>query len=110
MNVTTRPLGEIAEFRGGGTPSKSRPEFYEEGSIPWVTPKDMKSWIINSSIDRITEEAVDQSTAKLIPASSVLIVIRSGVLKHTLPVGINQIPVTVNQDLKASYTRKLVMR
>lgn len=94
-------LGEIAEFRGGGTPSKSCPEFYEEGSIPWVTPKDMKSWIINSSIDRITEEAVDQSAAKLIPTSSVLIVIRSGILKHTLPIGINQVPVAVNQDMKA---------
>ena len=108
MKVMYRPLGEIVTFFGGGTPSKSRPEFYEGGSIPWITPKDMKSWIIDSSIDRITSEAMDQSTAKLIPAPGVLVVVRSGVLKHTLPVGINQVPVTVNQDMKALVCSNLV--
>jgi type I restriction enzyme S subunit len=37
----------------------------------------------------------------LIPAGSVLIVVRSGILKHSLPVGINRVPVAINQDLKA---------
>ena len=108
MRFSTRALGEIAEFRGGGTPSKARPEFYENGSIPWVTPKDMKSWRIDSAFDLITDEAVAQSTTQLIPPSSVLVVTRSGVLKHTLPVGINQIVVTINQDMKALVCSELV--
>ncbi len=87
-------------IRGGGTPSKSHPEYYT-GNIPWVTPKDMKSKIIMDSLDHITEEAISASTTNLIPKNSVLMVIRSGVLKHTLPVAINQVPVTVNQDMKA---------
>lgn len=85
---------------GGGTPSKSHPEYFM-GTIPWVSPKDMKQTIINDSIDHITEEAIANSTTNLIPRNSVLMVIRSGILKHTLPVAINNVPVTINQDMKA---------
>lgn len=85
---------------GGGTPSKKCEEFFK-GKIPWVTPKDMKQSIINDSIDHITEDAIVHSTTNLIPIWSVLMVIRSGILKHTLPVAINSIPVTINQDMKA---------
>lgn len=85
---------------GGGTPSKKCEEFFK-GKIPWVTPKDMKQSIINDSIDHITEDAIVHSTTNLIPIWSVLMVIRSGILKHALPVAINSIPVTINQDMKA---------
>ena len=88
---------------GGGTPSKKHPEYYT-GSIPWVTPKDMKSELIKDSIDHITDDAVKNSTTRKIPAGAVLMVIRSGILKHTLPVAINTREVTVNQDMKAFVT------
>lgn len=97
---TSKPLGELVSISGGGTPSKARPEFYE-GPIPWVTPKDMKCWEIWDSEDHITEAATEQSPAKVIPPNSILMVIRSGVLKHTLPLALNRVPVTVNQDMKA---------
>ena len=92
---------------GGGTPSKSHPEYFT-GSIPWVSPKDMKSSVINGSIDHITEEAIAHSTTNLVPANSVLMVIRSGILKHTLPVAINGLPVTINQDMKAFVPNEMV--
>lgn len=85
---------------GGGTPSKSHPEYFT-GVIPWVSPKDMKYAVISDSIDHITEDAVAHSTTNLVPKNSVLMVIRSGILKHTLPVAINSVPVTINQDMKA---------
>ena len=85
---------------GGGTPSKSHPEYFT-GVIPWVSPKDMKYAVISDSIDHITEEAIAHSTTNLVPKNSVLMVIRSGILKHTLPVAINSVPVTINQDMKA---------
>ena len=85
---------------GGGTPSKKIKEYYM-GTIPWVTSKDMKSDIIVDSIEHITQVAIDNSSTKIIPPKSVLIVIRSGILKHTLPVCINKSRVTINQDLKA---------
>lgn len=92
---------------GGGTPSKSHPEYFV-GSIPWVSPKDMKSSVINDSIDHITEEAIAHSTTNLVPANSVLMVIRSGILKHTLPVAVNSLPVTINQDMKAFVPNETV--
>lgn len=88
------------EIYGGGTPSKSHPEYYEGGKIPWITSKDMKTDILIDSQIHINEDGVANSTARIVPKNSVIMVIRSGILKHTLPVAINAVPVTVNQDLK----------
>lgn len=88
------------EIYGGGTPSKAHPEYYEDGDIPWVSSKDMKADVLTDSQIKINQLGVDNSTAKLVPVNSVIMVIRSGILKHTLPVAINSVPITVNQDLK----------
>ncbi|MCR9050696.1 MAG: restriction endonuclease subunit S [Phaeodactylibacter xiamenensis] len=93
-------LVDHVKILGGGTPSKKNKSFYT-GEIPWVSPKDMKSLFIDSSIDKITNEAIKNSSTKLIPKDSVLMVVRSGILKKQLPVGINICPVTLNQDMKA---------
>jgi type I restriction enzyme S subunit len=89
------------EIYGGGTPSKAHPEYYEDGDIPWVSSKDMKSDVLYGSQIYINQLGVDNSTARMVPANSVIMVIRSGILKHTLPIAINAVPITVNQDLKA---------
>ena len=88
------------EIYGGGTPSKVHPEYYEDGDIPWVSSKDMKTDILIDSQIKINQMGVENSTARLVPVNSVIMVIRSGILKHTLPVAINVVPITVNQDLK----------
>ena len=97
-----------AAIFGGGTPSKSHPEYFT-GDIPWVSPKDMKASVIQDSIDHITEEAVKNSATNLVPIKSVLMVIRSGILKHTLPVAVNSVPVTINQDMKAFVPGKAIL-
>jgi len=61
----------------------------------------MKNKIIRETIDSITEDAVDNSAAKLVPAGSVLIVTRSGILARTLPTAVTAVESTLNQDLKA---------
>ncbi|HML91103.1 restriction endonuclease subunit S [Methyloceanibacter sp.] len=94
------PLDSLGVWRGGGTPSKGNGAYWK-GSIPWVSPKDMKVFRLKDALDHITEEALNDSAAKLIPENSVLVVTRSGILAHTFPVAINAVPVTVNQDLKA---------
>jgi type I restriction enzyme S subunit len=92
---------------GGGTPSKSNTDYYV-GNIPWVTPKDMKTILIYDSIDHINEKAIENSSTNLIPSNSILMVIRSGILKKSLPVAINTVNVTVNQDMKAFITNNKV--
>lgn len=88
------------EIYGGGTPSKVHPEYYKDGDIPWVSAKDMKTDVLKDSQIKINQLGVDNSTARLVPVNSVIMVIRSGILKHTLPVAVNKVPITVNQDLK----------
>lgn len=89
----------LSNVSGGGTPSKSHPEYYG-GDIPWVTSKDVKQFYIDDSEIHITEEGLNNSSAKMIPANSIILVVRSGILKHTLPVSVSTRPVSINQDLK----------
>jgi len=95
------PMKDVGRWFGGGTPSKANPHFWTGGTIPWVSPKDMKRDKIGDAQDHITEDAVAQSATNLVEAGSVLIVVRSGILQHTLPVAIAQREVALNQDLKA---------
>jgi type I restriction enzyme S subunit len=95
-----RKLGSVATFKGGGTPSKENLDFWN-GEIPWVSPKDMKGEYLEQSEDGITPAGLASSATSLIPAGAILIVVRSGILKHTIPVAINRVPVTLNQDMKA---------
>ena len=97
------------EIYGGGTPSKSHPEYYKDGDIPWVSSKDMKTDVLTDSQIRINQLGVDNSTAHMVPVNSVIMVIRSGILKHTLPVAINMVPITVNQDLKVFIPNERVL-
>lgn len=96
----TAQVRHVVRFYGGGTPSKDN-EKYWEGDIPWVSPKDMKRDFIVDSQDKITEEAVSESSTKIIPAGAVLIVVRGMILLHSVPVGLAERDVTLNQDMKA---------
>jgi type I restriction enzyme S subunit len=98
-------LGSLGTWSGGGTPSKARPDFWTNGTIPWVSPKDMKRPIIDSCEDSITVDAVAGSSAKMVPSGSVLCVMRSGILRHTFPVAVNTVDVTLNQDMRALTPR-----
>lgn len=99
--VEYRTLGSIGTWYGGGTPSKVKPEFWTNGTIPWVSPKDMGRRVVDSSIDMITEAAVEGSATKLVPATSVAMVVRSSILDHTFPTALVPVPVALNQDMKA---------
>ncbi len=100
----TRPLGELATPTSGGTPSKSRPDYWE-GDLPWVSPKDMKRDLISDAIDHVHSRVLDETTLKLIPAGTVLIVVRGMILVHTVPVALTATPVVINQDMKALQLR-----
>lgn len=89
----------LGDFVGGGTPSKSEKRYWN-GDIPWVSPKDMKVYEINDTIDHLTKEGLKEGSCKLIEPGALLMVYRSGILDHTLPVAVNHVPVTLNQDMK----------
>lgn len=85
---------------GGGTPSRKNLVFWK-GDIPWVSPKEMKHWLIQDTEEHISARAVDASSAKLIPPGSVLVVVRGMILARTWPVAITEVELTINQDMKA---------
>lgn len=93
-------LAALGKFKGGATPSKSNPDFWQ-GSIPWVSPKDMKVDSIEDARLHITQEAIDGSATTLIEPRSLLFVVRGMILGHSFPVAVTQVPVTINQDMKA---------
>ena len=93
-------IKHVGRFAGGGTPDKGNAAFWN-GDIPWVSPKDMKSATIDDTEDHITMEGLQNSATKLVAPGAVLLVMRSGILRHTIPVAINRVPVALNQDMRA---------
>ena len=98
---TTMPLRNVGVWTGGGTPSKADPRFWTGGTVPWVSPKDMKIPVLHGSEDYITDVAVSESATRMVASGSVLVVTRSGILERTLPLAVNAVPVALNQDIKA---------
>lgn len=93
------PLSDGCRFQSGGTPSKKNPGFWQ-GTIPWVSPKDMKRPRLDDVPDHISQEALE-SGSKLAPAGSVFVVVRGMILAKTVPVALAEVPMAINQDMKA---------
>ena len=93
-----RKLSEVATFGGGHTPPMADPDNYEDGYVLWVTSQDVKSNYLDRTTTQITEKGAKELT--LYPAGSLVMVTRSGILRHTLPVAELRKPSTVNQDIR----------
>lgn len=97
--LRTVRFSEIGCFVSGATPSKRRADFWN-GSVPWVSPKDMKVRNLFDSQDHVTELAFDETNLKRLLPGHVLIVVRGMILAHSFPVALNEVPVAINQDMK----------
>ena len=97
-NAKTLPLSELATFKSGSTPSKSKTDYWG-GDLPWVSAKDLKSPEVVDSIDRLSETGF--AAAKIAPAGSLLILVRGMTLHKDVPVCIAGRDVAFNQDIKA---------
>ena len=95
-----KPLAELGKWSGGKTPSMSEKSFWDQGTIPWISSKDMKSSTLEDTQDHITEKAVKEASMTVYPANSIAVVTRSGILKHTFPVAYVPFETTINQDIK----------
>jgi type I restriction enzyme S subunit len=95
--MEVRRLGRII---GGMTPRMDRAEFWN-GDVPWVSPKDMKSILIESSEDHVTRRALRETAIRVVPTGAVLIVVRGMILARRVPIAQTSLGVTINQDLKA---------
>ena len=89
-------LKNICAFQSGGTPSKANSAYFG-GNIPWITTVALNGHSIGAedAVDWITEEAIKESAAKIVPAGSIMVGTRVGIGK----VAINTIPMSTSQDI-----------
>ncbi|MDD2155165.1 restriction endonuclease subunit S [Glaesserella parasuis] len=99
-------INNLGSIFSGKTPSKKNPSYWENGTVYWVSAKDMKFDEITFSSDLITEKAVNETKLKICPTDTILMVMRSGIIAHTFPVALTKVEVTINQDLKALRPKK----
>lgn len=64
-------LGEIARITSGGTPDRSRPDYWG-GDVPWVTTGEIQFNTITDTIEKITAAGLQNSSAKLFPPGTLL--------------------------------------
>lgn len=98
-------IADVADWRGGMTPSLSEPEFWVGGTIPWVSSKDVSATVLKGTERRISAAALERTSLRLADPGSVVIVVRSGILAHTFPVAYVPFATTVNQDVKVGIPR-----
>lgn len=88
----------IDDIVGGGTPSKTNPENFK-GNIPFMTVKDMRGRLITDTIDKISEDALQNSAATLVPPDTLVIATRMALGKISKTTQAT----AINQDIKAIY-------
>ena len=91
---------ELFRIASGATPSKEK-SIYWDGTIPWVSPKDMKVDQIVDAQDHVTALALNETNLSLVSKDSLLIVVRGMILAHSFPVAVTKVQVTINQDMKS---------
>ena len=92
-------LVELGSFSSGKTPDMTNRLFWENGTVNWMTSKDMKEKFLSESQMKITAAAAQEMT--VYEAGTLLMVVRSGILKRMLPLCVLTQQSTINQDLKA---------
>ena len=73
MAFSTKKIEDFCRTGSGGTPSRSKPEYFDGGTIPWVKSGELKTRFVSSTEESITDAAVEQSAAKLVPKGALLI-------------------------------------
>lgn len=86
-------LSTVAQWGSGGTPSRKHPEYYE-GNIPWIKTGELEDDYIFETEEHITEEAILNSSAKLLPVNTIAIAMYGATIGK---VGIFGVEATTNQ-------------
>ena len=102
-NTSLVRLGDRVDTQSGGTPNTKKSEYYDEGSIPWLSSGEINQGYISSTEKYITEEGLANSAAKWVPKNSVVIAMYGATAGK---VGFITIPLTTNQAVCALLPNK----
>ncbi|MGH3695079.1 MAG: restriction endonuclease subunit S [Pseudonocardiaceae bacterium] len=92
---TMRSVDDLcAVVTSGGTPSRSNPDFFNPGTVPWIKTGDLMDWYITKYDEYISDSGVVNSSAKLLPADTILLAMYGATVGR---LGILSEPATCNQ-------------
>lgn len=99
---TLAQLGDLTtQIVGGGTPSKASSANFD-GHIPFMTVKDMKARFVSTTVDHISDQALNSSSTVKVPADTLIVASRMSLGKIARPT----MDVAINQDLKAIFLQE----
>ena len=96
----TITIGEVAKLTAGGTPSTAKSEYWEKGSIPWLSSGEVHKKRVFGTDKLITEKGLKESSAKMMPKHTCLIAL-AGQGKTKGTVAISEIELSTNQSVAA---------
>jgi len=110
MTYDTHPISSFCKTSSGGTPSRSKPEYYN-GSIPWVKSGELREEIVNATSEHVTEMAIKESSAKMIPAGALLVAMYGATIGRVaylgMPAATNQAVCNIIPDETKAYRQYL---
>ena len=96
-----KKMPQVVKWGSGGTPKATEKQYYDGGSIPWLVIGDLNDSIVSSSASKITELGLQNSSAKMIPAGTLLVAMYGSIGK----LGITGIECCTNQAI--AYAKEL---
>lgn len=105
-NWQTKPLGEVAITSSGGTPSRKNKYFWENGEINWLKSGELNDDFINFTEEKITQEAINKSSAKILPKGTLLIAMYGATIGK---LGILNLETSTNQAICAIQNKKEIL-
>jgi len=102
-NLQIVKIAEVCDTSSGGTPSRQRFDFYENGIIPWIKSGELKDTFIKEAEEYITQGALDGSSAKIFPNGTLLIALYGANVGMT---GILGLDAATNQAICAIFPKK----
>ncbi len=67
------PIKDFTSVISGGTPDRNSPRYWNSGEIKWVKTTELQNKVINDTEEKITREGLENSSAKMVPANTILI-------------------------------------
>ena len=96
-----RKMPQVVKWGSGGTPKATEKQYYDGGTIPWLIIGDLNDGIVTSSASKITKLGLQNSSAKMIPAGTLLVAMYGSIGK----LGITGIECCTNQAI--AYAKEL---
>ena len=102
--VEWKAIGEVAECLAGATPKTTNPDFWGNGTIPWMSSGEVNKGFVYDTEKKITQLGYDSASTKLVPKNTVVIAL-AGQGKTRGTVALTKIELCTNQSLCSIITK-----